>query len=111
MIDLLLIAGSALCALSIVMAIIAVAQTQAPRSAAIALMMGILLLLLLGAKSDPAAVNPDNMMGAWKRLFAGEVSLALPEEAPAAEVPADTAPAATNDAAATPAAAQTTGSQ
>lgn len=91
MIDLLLIVGSGLCVASIVMAIIAVARTQAPRSAAIALMMGV-LLLLLGAKSDPAAVNPENMLGAWKRLFAGQVSLSVPVEAPSAPAP-DVAPA------------------
>ncbi|WP_312528414.1 hypothetical protein [Paracoccus sp. (in: a-proteobacteria)] len=91
MIDLLLIVGSGLCVASIVMAIIAVARTQAPRSAAIALMMGV-LLLLLGAKSDPAAVNPENMLGAWKRLFAGQVSLSVPVEAPSVPAP-DVAPA------------------
>ena len=77
MIDLLLLLGSALCVISIVLAVIAVAQTRAPRGAAIALMLGI-IALLVGAKMNPAAMTPENMVGAWQRLFAGEVSLSAP---------------------------------
>lgn len=87
MIDLLLLAGSALCVISIIMAAIAVVQTRAPRGAAIALMLGI-TLLLVGAKMEPAAVTPDNVMTTWQRMLRGEITLRGP-----VEVPADTAPA------------------
>ncbi|AGT07514.1 hypothetical protein [Paracoccus aminophilus] len=100
MIDLMLIAGSALCVLSIVAAIVAVSQTRAPRGAAILLMLGI-IVLLIGAKMDAKAMNPANMVGAWKRLFAGEISLRMPE-APAEGGASDPASTGADAAPATP---------
>lgn len=99
MVDLLLIAGSALGALSVVMAVIAVAQTRAPRGAAIALMLAI-IVFLIGAKMDPAAFNPGNLGAAWKRLFAGEISWS--QTAPAVDVETGTAPVAAPQSGAAP---------
>lgn len=90
MVDLLLVAGSALGVLSVLMAVVAVIQTRAPRGAAIALMLAI-ILFLLGAKMDPSAINPVNLGQAWQRLFAGEISLSeapVAEDTPAAQAPA-----------------------
>lgn len=117
MIDLMLIAGSALCVLSIIMAVVSVAQTRAPRGAAIALMLGI-IVLLIGAKMEPASINVQNMVGAWKRLFAGEVSLsheapvapaASVAETPAVAPPASDAPASDATASSAPTTAPTSG--
>lgn len=82
MIDLLLLAGSAICVISVIMAIVAVAQTRAPRGAAIALMLGV-ALLLFAAKSDPGAVNPQNVLDTWQRGLRGEITLRGPVSAPA----------------------------
>lgn len=103
MIELLLLGGSALCVISIVMAVIAVVQTRAPRGAAIALMLGI-IGLAVAAKNDPAAVTPDNVVATWQRMIRGELTLRGPidpvaapetapvsaEEPPAAETNAET---------------------
>lgn len=105
MIELLLLGGSALCVISVVMAVVAVAQTRAPRGAAIALMLGI-IALAVAAKTDPAAVTPENTLNTWQRLFRGEITLrgpiepivsepASPASEPAADASApDAAPAA-----------------
>ncbi|TWI34491.1 hypothetical protein [Paracoccus sulfuroxidans] len=100
MTDILIIAGTVLCALSVLLAIIAVAQTRAPRGAALALVLGI-AALFGGAYTSDAPFNVDSVTGAWKRLTAGQVSLSTdpvtaPEpaaDAPAADVPAADAPA------------------
>ncbi|WP_294925225.1 hypothetical protein [uncultured Paracoccus sp.] len=69
MIDLMLLAGSALCAISVVLAVVSVAQTRAPRVAAITLVLG--LALLFGAAwLRPAAVGPQQVLDAWQRLLA-----------------------------------------
>lgn len=87
MIELLLLGGSALCVISVIMAVVAVAQTRAPRGAAIALMLGI-IALAVAAKSDPVAVTPDNVLHTWQRMIRGELTLrgpidpVIPEGAP-----------------------------
>ena len=45
--DILLLLGAALCALSVLMAIVSLLRTQPPRGAAIALVLGIVLLLVV----------------------------------------------------------------
>ncbi|MFB9221514.1 hypothetical protein [Paracoccus cavernae] len=80
MVDLLLIAGSAFGVLSVILAVIAVMQTRAPRGAAIGLMLAI-IFFVLGAKVDPAAINPIRLGEAWQKLFAGQISLQEPEGA------------------------------
>lgn len=86
MADLLIIVGSGLCVLSILLAIIAVMQTRAPRGAAIALLLG-LAAIFVAAKADPAAVSVGGTIDAWKRLFAGEISLSAPPEPVTVTVP------------------------
>ena len=112
MTDILIIAGTVLCALSVLLAIISVAQTRAPRGAALALVLGI-AAMFGGAFTADAPFTVDSVTGAWKRLTAGQVSLTAdpvtaPEptttEAPAAETPAADAPAAEAPAPAAPAA-------
>lgn len=89
MIELLLLGGSALCVISVIMAVVAVAQTRAPRGAAIALMLGI-IALAVAAKTDPAAVNPDNVLNTWQRMIRGELTLRGPiDPAPIDPVPVD----------------------
>lgn len=87
MIELMLLAGTALCAISIVMAVVAVLQTRAPRGAAIALVLG-LVLLFATAWMQPEAVTPQNILDVWQRLLSGAnvlnppVSETAPEAAP-----------------------------
>lgn len=71
MADLLLLVGTALLAVSVIMAIIAVLQTQAPRGAAGIFVLGV-LVLIVGAWIDPAAITPQNMLTVWREFFAGE---------------------------------------
>lgn len=71
MIDLMLLAGSGLCAISVVLAVVSVVQTRAPRLAAIALVLG--LALLFGAAwLRPAAVGPQQVLDVWQRLLGDE---------------------------------------
>lgn len=74
MTDLLLIAGTALCALSVLMAAFAVARTEAPRTAAGMLVLGI-LLMFLGAFLSPTPFVVQDIPAAWQNLMAGRVSL------------------------------------
>lgn len=68
MADILLLLGATLCALSIVAAVVALLQTQAPRAAAILLVGGI-LALALAAWLQPGSVGFPQLAGAWGRLF------------------------------------------
>lgn len=109
MIDILLLAGVALCVLSVLAAIISVARTRAPRGAALLLVLGI-ALGFAGAWLDQRPFGVESLEESWDRLVKGEIALApapapAPEaaapvaEAPAAEAPAAEAPAATEPAA------------
>ena len=93
--DVLLLVGMALCALSVLMAIVAVARTQPPRAGAIALVLGI-ALLFGGAKLSDEPFGVGTLTGAAQRLIDGQVTLGTntvsaprPAEA-SAEVPAET---------------------
>lgn len=67
--DYLLLGGVALCLLSIVMAVVQLAQTRPPRSAAILLVFGIAAILAAGwLVPDP--VSPLDVAGAWARVTA-----------------------------------------
>lgn len=95
MIDILLLAGVALCVLSVLLAIVAVARTRAPRGAAIALVLG-LVLVFAGAWLDPRPFGVAELKESWQRLLDGQVTLGTdPVSAPAPEAaaPAGTAPA------------------
>lgn len=109
MIDILLLAGVALCVLSVLMAVVSVARTRAPRGAAIALVLG-LVLAFAGAWLDPRPFGVETLRESWQRLVDGQISLSpdpvtapVPETA-APEVAAEPAPAATAPAAETQAA-------
>lgn len=71
MANLLLLVGTALMAVSVIMAIIAVLQTQAPRGAAGIFVLGA-LVLGAGVWIDPAAMTPQNALNVWRQFFAGE---------------------------------------
>lgn len=93
MIDILLLAGVALCALSVLLAILSVARTQAPRGAAILLVLGI-VLLLAGGWLDQRPFGIQSLQESWQRLVNGEVTTGTdPVTAPAPEAPAEEAPA------------------
>lgn len=108
MIDILLLAGVALCALSVLLAIVSVVRTQAPRGAAIALALG-LVLLFVGSWRDPRQLGLQTLYESWHRLVNGQVVLGTdpvttpapetadvqpPAEAPAVEAPEADTPAA-----------------
>ncbi|ABL70367.1 MULTISPECIES: hypothetical protein [Paracoccus] len=106
MIDILLLAGAALCALSVLMAIVSVVRTQAPRGAALLLVLGI-VLLFAAAWLDPRPFGIQSLEESWQRLVSGQVTTGTdPVTAPAPEAPAETAPTET-PAAETPAEAAT----
>ncbi|SFX57376.1 hypothetical protein SAMN04244548_01422 [Paracoccus pantotrophus] len=95
MIDILLLAGVALCVLSVLMAIVSVARTQAPRGAAILLVLG-LAMLLAGGWLDQRPFGVQSLQESWQRLVNGQVTTGTdPVTAPAPEAPAEEAPAET----------------
>lgn len=87
MIDILLLAGVALCALSVLLAIYALLRTEAPRAAAIALVLG-LGALLAGNLLDDRPLGLNTIVESWVRV----TSQAMQTPAPAAETPAPAAP-------------------
>ncbi|MDT1060597.1 hypothetical protein RM190_01935 [Paracoccus sp. CPCC 101403] len=91
MIDILLLAGVALCILSVLLAILALARTQAPRGAAISLVLGLLVLLATNALDDrPLSLN--SVAQSWFRVTSGQLSPTTSTDAPAADAPAASAP-------------------
>lgn len=67
MIDILLLAGAALCALSVLMAVVAVARTQAPRAAAVVLVLGI-VVMFAASWLDTRPFGLDALGESWQRL-------------------------------------------
>lgn len=65
--DYLLLAGVALCLISIVVAIVQLLQLQPPRAAAIALILGI-AAIFGAAYLDPAPFQPTDVVQAWDRV-------------------------------------------
>lgn len=72
MIDILLLAGIALMALSLLVAVVALLRTEPPRLAAGMFIVGI-MALLLAAWLDPDPFRVQHVAGAWARLTAGQV--------------------------------------
>lgn len=72
--NLLLLIGSALCVLSVLLAVVSVARTEAPRAAAASLLLGI-LLMFLGAWLSPDPFRVQDLGRVWGDLFAGRISL------------------------------------
>ncbi len=68
--DYLLLAGVALCLISIVVAVVQLIQLEPPRAAAIALVLGI-VLILAGAYTDPEPFQPQSILTAWERVTGG----------------------------------------
>ncbi|SET14995.1 hypothetical protein [Paracoccus homiensis] len=65
--DYLLLAGVALCLISVVAAVVQLLQTQAPRGAVITLILGI-VLIFAGAFTSPEPFQPQTILGAWDRV-------------------------------------------
>lgn len=65
--DLLLLAGVALCVLSVILAVVQLLQTQPPRAAALALIAGI-FLLFVGAWTNPQPFGPDTIPQAMRAV-------------------------------------------
>lgn len=104
MIDILLLAGVALCVLSVLLAIVSVVRTRAPRGAAILLVLGI-ALAFAGTWLDQRPFGIPALQESWQRLLNGQVSLSTdPVTAPAPEAAAPAAPEAAAPAVETPAA-------
>lgn len=83
------LAGVALAVLSVILAVIAVAQTRAPRGGALALVLGI-ALLGGGALLSTQPVGPAFPLDAWNRVTSPK---AAPGPAPVDETPVDETPA------------------
>lgn len=71
MIDLLLLAGVALCALSVIMAVVSVARTQAPRGAAVVLVLGIVALFAT-VLLDTRPLGVGSLQESWQRVISGQ---------------------------------------
>lgn len=70
MIDLLLLLGVGLCALSVVMAVVSVLRTQAPRAAALALVLGI-IVLFAASWAGKRPLDVASLNEAWTRVASG----------------------------------------
>lgn len=65
--DYLLLAGVALCLISVVAAVVQLLQTQPPRGAVITLILGI-VLIFAGAFTNPDPFKPQDIASAWTRI-------------------------------------------
>lgn len=65
--DYLLLAGVALCLISIIVAIVQLLQLQPPRAAAITLILGI-AAIFGAAYLDPEPFQPTDVVQAWDRV-------------------------------------------
>lgn len=88
--DILLLLGAALGALSVLMAIVSVMRTQPPRAAAIALVLGV-VLMFAGVWMSERPFGVETLTGAAQRLVDGQIGQGGNTD-PAAPV-AETAPA------------------
>ncbi len=68
--DYLLLAGVALCAISVVVAVLQLLQTRAPRAAVILLLLGI-VALFAGARSSTDPFSAQTLTSAWARVTQG----------------------------------------
>ena len=74
MTDLFLLVGTALLALSVILAVASLARTEPPRSAAIMFVFG-LALVLAGAWLDPTPFRVQDLGLAWQHLVRGQIRL------------------------------------
>lgn len=70
--DLLILTGTALMALSVILAIASLARTEPPRAAAIAFVFG-LAALFFGAWIDPTPFRVQDLGDSWQRLLSGSI--------------------------------------
>ncbi|MDO5605036.1 MAG: hypothetical protein Q4G25_07745 [Paracoccus sp. (in: a-proteobacteria)] len=66
--DLLLLGGIALCALSVIAAIVQLIRTEAPRGAAILLVLGIAAMAGSAALGGTDRLGPAGICAAWDRV-------------------------------------------
>ena len=90
--DILLLLGAALCALSVLMAIVSLLRTQPPRGAAIALVLGI-VLMFAGAQLSQGPLGVETLSGAAQRLVDGQISLNGDADTATVTAPPPAAPA------------------
>lgn len=95
--DLLVLAGMAAAVLSVLLAVIALARTQPPRSGALMLVLAI-LLVAAGGWSSTQPLTPGFLGEAWSRVFSDKPA---PGPAPVPEPAPETAPEAAPEAPAT----------
>ena len=67
--DYLLLAGVALCLISVIIAVVQLAQTKPPRAAAITLILGV-VAIFAGAYLNPEPFQPQDVVTAWNRVVA-----------------------------------------
>ena len=72
--DILILTGTALMAVSLVLALAALARTEPPRGAAIAVVVGV-AALCAGAWIDPTPFRVQHLGLAWQRLLGGQIRL------------------------------------
>lgn len=72
--DVLILLGTALMAVSVILAIASLARIEPPRAAAIAFVVGV-GALFLGAWMDPTPFRVQDLGLAWQRLLAGQIRL------------------------------------
>lgn len=106
MFDILLLVGVALCGLSVLLAVMALLQTRPPRSAAIALILGMIVLFSVSWLSD-RPLDQEVLSQTWQRVISGESFNPPPAPAPEATTTQTTPETATDAATGTaPAPAQ-----
>ena len=92
--DILLLLGAALCALSVLMAIVSLLRTQPPRGAAIALVLGI-VLMFAGAQLSQGPLGVETLSGPAQRLIDGQIGLSGDTDTATVTAPSPAAPAET----------------
>lgn len=104
MIDLLVLLGVALCAISVVMAVVSVLRTQAPRAAALAFVLGLVVLFGVTTVAE-RSLSVASVTDSWNRVLNGEAfgtnTVTAPPPAAAVEQTA-TSPATSQPAAQAP---------
>ena len=101
MIDLLLLAGVALCVISVLWAVVSLLRTEAPCGAAVTLVLGI-VALFAGSALDERPFGIESLGQSWQRLVSGESfgtgSITVPPAAVTEDQGATDAPAASEPA-------------
>ncbi|MDB6176053.1 hypothetical protein PAF17_00850 [Paracoccus sp. Z330] len=67
--DYLLLGGTALCVISVLLAVVQLLRLEPPRAAVITLIVGI-VMLFAGAYFGPAQFSPQEILSAWSRITA-----------------------------------------